>query len=335
MASTAPDLPVHDPADPVESAVINRLAANWGRRASVKRDEPDLLEFFDPLRPDFPEALIPFRDHPAYLRLPRTVRDRLNAWGWIAFNKNVIDIEQHVVNPGFQALADDAFGTGLGDTLIVAATQAMVDEQYHTLMHVNACVATRKARGWALSERHLPLSHKVRSHRRDHDAAAIESPGAAAVVSLAYTTVAEISINAYLDLVAKDRTVQPFNRTTADLHSRDEYCHSSVAAELAGIVYHDMRAEDRRLLLDTMARAMDAFAATDLTTWSAILEYERIPDAERIVADVREGGGPTRLLQDFSGLHRLCLAWDVMDDIPFDWSRTTVDTPLPDVPPGG
>ncbi|MEG8179652.1 diiron oxygenase [Nocardia terpenica] len=317
---TPPDLPVHDPDVPIENAIIARLSRNWGRRASVKRPEPDLAEFFEPDRPDFPEAMIPFRDHPAYLRLPETTRQRLRAWGWIAFNKNVIDIEQRVVNPGFQALAEDAFGTGLGDMFTVAATQAMVDEQYHTLMHFNASVATRAGRGWALSERDLPLCLKVRSHARALDE--VSSVRDRALVGLGYMTVAEISINALLELVAGDDTVQPINKTTADLHSRDEYCHSSVAAELATIVFHDLSATDRTTLLGAMARAMEAFAATDFTTWATILNRERVPDAERIIADVRADGNRKRVLQDFRGLRRLTTAWDVVDEVPFDWSTT-------------
>lgn len=315
-----PDLPLHDPDVPIENAVITRLSGNWGKRAAVKRPESDLLEFFEPDRLDCPESLLPFRDHPGYLRLPEKTQRRLHAWGWIAFNKNVMDIEQHVVNPGFAVLAEDAFGTGLGDKLTVAATQAMVDEQYHTLMHFNASAATRAGRGWDLPERDLPLAHKVRSHAR-----ALDEAGSArdrALTGLGYMTVAEISINAFLELVAGDKTIQPINRTTAELHSRDEYCHSSVAAELATIVFEDLDPADRTTLLHSMARAMEAFAATDFTTWTAVLQREGIPEADRIIADVRAAGNRQRILQDFRGLRKLCQSWDVVDALPFDWSTT-------------
>jgi len=51
-----PGLPSFDPTDVAESAIITRLAGNWRRRATVKRDEPDLDELFELARPDYPEA---------------------------------------------------------------------------------------------------------------------------------------------------------------------------------------------------------------------------------------------------------------------------------------
>jgi hypothetical protein len=45
------------PADPVENAVINRLAGNWHRRAAVKRQEPDLDDVFEQGRRRLPGEL--------------------------------------------------------------------------------------------------------------------------------------------------------------------------------------------------------------------------------------------------------------------------------------
>lgn len=59
-----PELPPCDPANPVENAVISRLAGNWYRRAAVKRPEPDLDDLFERDLPDYPESLLPFREHP-------------------------------------------------------------------------------------------------------------------------------------------------------------------------------------------------------------------------------------------------------------------------------
>ncbi|MFZ2176489.1 MAG: diiron oxygenase, partial [Rhodococcus sp. (in: high G+C Gram-positive bacteria)] len=127
-------IPAHDPSDPVESAIIRRLSGNWGRRATVRRAEPDLDTLFDLDKHDYPDELLPFADHDTFRRLSQDQQARLRAWAWICFNKNVMDIEQYVVNPGFDLVAHDAFASGLGDTFAIAVHQAMVDEQYHTLM---------------------------------------------------------------------------------------------------------------------------------------------------------------------------------------------------------
>ncbi|MGB6053336.1 MAG: diiron oxygenase [Rhodococcus sp. (in: high G+C Gram-positive bacteria)] len=318
MTIQMPQLPEHDPNDAVESAVVSRLAGNWGKRATVKKPEPDLDDLFDLAKHDYPEALIPFADHDVYRALPETTQERIRAWGWIAFNKNVMDVEQHVVNPGFALLAADAFDTGMGDVLAVAVTQAMVDEQYHTLMHLNASALTRRQRGWAMPDRTLPVSATVRRQRAAQLGAADES--AAALSTLAYTTVAEISITSYLDLIEDDEAIQPVNRATVKLHNRDEHCHASIADEMAAIVFETLSAGDRRHFLDGLAAGMDAFSSNDFGTWAAILRAEGVVDADRMLADTAADDTRRQLVQDYSGIRSLCRRLDVEDEIGIAWT---------------
>lgn len=313
-----PRLPEYDAEDPVESAVVRRLAGNWGNRATVKKAEPELDDLFEHDKHDFPEELMPFAEHDTYRNLPEITRRKLRAWGWIAFNKNVMDVEQHVVNPGFSLLAQDAFDTGMGDVLSIAVTQAMVDEQYHTLMHLNASALTRRKRGWALRERSLPFSATV---RRRHAAQADSTDSAGAALSaLAFTTVAEISITSYLDLIEDNDVIQPVNRATVKLHNRDEYCHASIADEMAVIVFESLDSAERRQFLDGLADGMDAFSGTDFSTWSAILRQEGVPDHERMLREIQTDGSRRKLVQDYSGIRSLCRKLDVEDEIGIEWS---------------
>jgi alpha-N-dichloroacetyl-p-aminophenylserinol N-oxygenase len=311
----------HDPGDLVENAVIARLAGNWHRRAAVKRSEPDLDELFERDRPDYPESLLPFRDHPSYRELDQVTKAKLQAWGWVAFNKNIVDIEQRVVNPGFQLLAEDAFDTGLSESMTIAVTQAMVDEQYHTLMHLNASAVTRRRRGWRMPASALPIGCKAR--RYQHRVAAAGDFEQRALSALAFTTVAEISINAYLDLVADNDEIQPINRVTATLHNRDEYCHSSIAYEITRAAYTRLNAAQREFFLGALAEGLEAFAANDYTTWRRIVELVGVPNGGQMLRDVADDPSRKRLLQDFGALHRLCGEMEVIDDLPFDWSTVS------------
>ncbi|MGF7120614.1 AurF N-oxygenase family protein [Rhodococcus sp. BE178] len=312
-----PPLPPFDPSDPVESAIIDSLAGSWPRRATVKRPEPDLDDLFDPAKADYPEALIPFHDHHRFRGLDEPTRNRILAWAWIAYNKNVMDVEQYVVNPGFRLLSQDAFGTGLGDTLTVATLQAMVDEQYHTLMHLNASALTRRRRGWNLTESRLPYGPTVRRH---HAAvAAADTPRESALVSLAFTTVAETSISAYLGLMTDDDNVQPVNRATVVLHRRDEYCHSSIAGELLKIVFERLDGDDRRMLLAGLADGLEAFRANDFATWTAVMEAENVRGGAAMVADAAHEADRQQLVQDCSAIRRLCDDLGVSDDVPYEW----------------
>lgn len=312
-----PSLPPFDPSDRVESAIISSLAGSWSRRAVVKRPEPDLDELFDPEKADYPVALVPFHDHDLFTGLDDPVRRRILAWAWIAYNKNVMDVEQYVVNPGFRLLSQDAFGTGLGDTLTVATMQAMVDEQYHTLMHLNASASTRRRRGWDLPERRLPYGPTVRRHHAAVDAA--ETPREAALVSLAFTTVAETSISSYLGLMTDDEDLQPVNRATVVLHRRDEYCHSSIAGELLKLVYERLGSDDRRTLLSGLAAGLEAFESNDYATWTAVMEHENVRGGASIVADAAHDTSRRKLVQDCSAIRRLCDDLGVRDEVPYRW----------------
>ncbi|MEU9079540.1 diiron oxygenase [Kitasatospora sp. NPDC004745] len=325
LAERLRSLPGHDPEDAVENAVLSRLADNWDRRATVRRRGETLDDVFEPDRPDFPVALLPFRDHPTYLGLDDELKSRILAWGWVAFNKNVMDIEQCVVNPGFALIAKGAFATGLDDAMVLAVTQAMVDEQYHTLMHLNASAVTRRRRGWRMPESALPLGHKTRRHA--HRLATAGTPRKQALVSLAFTTVAEISINAHLDLIAEDHEIQPVNRLTAVLHNRDEYCHASITDTVVQEVWKRLDAGERDYFLTAMADGMEAFAAHDFTTWARVLDLLGVEGREGMLRDVRSAAGAGRLLQDFSGLRTLCEELDVLDSVPFDFSTVRTGAP--------
>jgi hypothetical protein len=242
----------------------------------------------------------------------------------VSFNKNIMDIERRVVNPGFGLLADDTFDTGLDEHMTLAVTQAMVDEQYHTLMHLNASAVMRRQRGWRMPESALPVGHKARQYERRIAAAAdFES---SALTALAFTTVAEISINAYLDLVAEDTEIQPINRVTATLHNRDEYCHASIADEIAKAAYARFTPGQGQFFLRSLVDGLEAFAANDYTTWYRIVDLVGLPGGTDMLRDIEADPGRKRLLQDFGALYRLCGEMDVLDDIAFDWSTVSTAT---------
>ncbi|NLU84733.1 diiron oxygenase [Rhodococcus sp. HNM0569] len=309
----APPLPAHDPADPVENAVIRGLSRSWPRRAAVKKKEPDLDELFDPDRDDYPESLMPFRTHPRYDALDEERRARLRAWAWIAYNKSVVDIEQYVVNPGFGVITSDVFGLGPGDTTTIGVMQAMVDEQYHTLMHQNANALTRRRRGWSLPDAVLPHGRTVRAH--DAAVAAAADPRAAALVRFAYATVAETSISAYLGLLTGDERLQPVNRSTVAVHRRDELCHGSLAGELLTMVFDSLGAAERDRLLDLLAVGVDEFTASDLETWTAIVRHEAVPGGDGMMRDVAEFAANAPVVQDCSAIGRLGASLGVGADL--------------------
>jgi hypothetical protein len=317
-----PGLPSFDPLDTAENAVISRLAGNWHRRATVKRVEPDIDSLFDANRPDYPERIVPFRDHPTWQALPDELRSRLLSWAWIAYNRHTVLAEQRVANPAFALVMEGEFPGLGGQEMEIALAQAMVDEQYHTLMHINASALTRRKRGYAFSDTVLPESHTARTHQRLRAQRA--ERWQRSLTTLAFATVSEISINAYLDLLADDPEIQVINSTTARLHNRDEYCHASISDEMAKLVYDRLDAEKRRFFLDMLVAGLEAFVATDYAAWGAILQIEKVRGWERMVADLRAHGSGSRLVRDYTGLYSLMSEMDVLGEVDFDWGLSEV-----------
>ncbi|WP_326950817.1 diiron oxygenase [Amycolatopsis sp. NBC_00348] len=318
-----PGLPSFDPENNVESAVIGRLAGNWRRRATVKRDEPDLDDLFDVGRPDYPEHLVPFRDHPTWLGLPDHVRSRLLSWAWIAYNRHTVLAEQRVANPAFALVMEGEFPGLGGPTMEIALAQAMVDEQYHTLMHIGASAVTRRKRQAALPDAWLPDSHTAVVHQALRDRA--EERWQRSLTTLAFATVSEISINAYLDLLAADPDIQVVNSTTATLHNRDEYCHASISDELGKVIYEVLDPDRKRFFLDMLVAGLEAFVATDYSTWERILEIEQVPGRQRMIAETRADTSRARLVRDYTGLHSLMSEMDVLGQVDFDWGKAEVN----------
>lgn len=314
-------LPAFDPTDAAESAVISRLVGNWSRRAAVKRKEPDVHALFDHAQPDFRVDMIPFSGHPVWDGLSDELRSTLASWGWVAYNLNTVLIEQSIANPAFQLVMSGEFPGVCGQDFELAIAQLMVDEQYHTLMHINGSAVTRQMRGREFSDRVLPGSLVASVH--DQHLARCADRHERSLTTLAFATVAENTINAYLDLLAHDREIQVLTSTTVLLHNRDEYCHASITIEIFRRIFEALPPDDRRFLLSKMVAGMTAFVAPDFTTWEAIAEFEGVPGWEEAAAEIREAQGDRPLIKDHSGVYTLLSDLDVLDQVDFDWGTTT------------
>ncbi|GGR43683.1 diiron oxygenase [Streptomyces netropsis] len=333
VADAAPDgvpggipdgVPDHDENDPAEHAVIVRLAGNWHRRAAVKREEPELDELFDVDKLDYPERILPFREHPTYLALDPEERSRLLSWAWVAYNRTTVLLEGQVVNPAFQLALDGWFPSLGGEKLQRSVAQAMVDEQYHTLMHMNASAVTRRRRSEAFPDAALPLPRVAREHARLRDS--WPEQWQRSLTTLGFATVAEISINAYLNLIAEDTEIQPVNSATVRIHNRDEYCHASISTVLAERVYADLDEKGRRFFLDSLVAGLDGFVANDFATWHRIMDRTGLPGGHEMLHDIENATGKRPLIHDYSGLRGLVERLGVEDDLEFDWSRTITDS---------
>ena len=309
-----------------ENPVIRRLAINWERRATVKRDDPDLLELFDVGLPDYPEGIVPFRDHPIYQGLAPDRRMEILTWAMIALNRNTIFSEQHVVNPAFSLILKGEFPGLWGHALEISLMQSMVDEQYHSLMHRIASGVMRQRRNREYNDELLPLPHYSRVHQ-DLNAKA-EERWQRSLLTLAFATITELCIGGYLELIAKAPGIQPMNVALAKLHRHDEVCHGSINGELVEVLFPQLTRDQQDYLLEALCRALEAYAANDYGTWRTILRIVDVPGSEEMLREVQSGGRRT-LFRDYSGLYRVFEHLEVLDRIEFDWSNVRLSGEIP------
>ncbi|WP_201196783.1 diiron oxygenase [Pseudomonas fluorescens] len=303
----------------VDHQLVVRLNQAWTRRATVCSPDKALVsEAFDPARPDYPECMVPFFHHPKFQALSDELKSSVLTWGWIGYNLRTVTAEEHVVNPALSVIANQYLGKDDWH-FREAMQQTLIDEHYHTLMHLRAIERTREDRAL---DQNLDLPPSVTYRRLVALRETLAEQWQRDLASITFAVVAEISVNAYLDLLADDQTIQPQNRRVAELHNRDEYAHSKVLAEVAKVMYANLQPSQQAFFTQTLSVALSAFVAQDYSMWEAILTQLGVDAAQQIIADTQERNKNATIMRDYSGLQRLAEDLGISDAIDFDFRPT-------------
>lgn len=312
---------IEDAEPAIGPSTLHRIAAAWPRRATIRTDMATIAnpEAYRPELLDYPVDLLPFAEHPDFLGLPEEQRQRVNTMAWLAYNGRVIAAEEMVANPTFEMLAHGVFPGVDRYEIREVVQQSHVDEVWHTYMHMIAMQRTREARRVG-AEPEYP--HPVTNRRLYALRADAAERWEWQLMYLLWTAVGEISVNALLDLLARDATIQPMHALVARLHSRDESAHGPIMLEVMKEVYVHLDRAQRELFVRALPDAIVAFGAEDYRLWPAVLEYCGVPRAREIVADSRALPGAELLVTDFSGVHRLVRELEIEDRVEFDFAGT-------------
>ncbi|MFB7913275.1 diiron oxygenase [Streptomyces sp. NPDC056061] len=300
----------------IDETVLRRIADAWPRRATIRTDLDRIAEpeEYDESLPDYPVRLLPFAEHPLFLAATPEQRRDVLTMAWLVYNERVIAAEEHVANPTFAMIMHGVFPGAEGVQLKRAVQQTHVDEVWHTYMHMVAMQRTREVRA-VTDEPHYP--HTVTYRRLLAAEARTSERWERDLLKLVWTTVSEISVNAYLELLSRDETVQPLHALVPRLHARDESAHSSVMVEVAKALYTHLDEKQRRAFTDYLPQALHAFVAQDFEVWPGILAHAGIERADEIVADCRADAGNDLLVRDFSGIRRIVREMELEDRVDF------------------
>lgn len=312
MSNLNPDIQVRE-------AVLRRLSNRWKKRAVVKGPEIEMEDLFRDELPDFPLRMLPFAEHPDFVKAAPEMQSQTLSWGWMAYNIRTVAAEDHIANPALFNIMQERFPGSEHPLIKETVGQALVDEHYHTLMHVNAMELCKRRRN--LKPLKLPESVTLR-FLKNAQAACSES-WERDLLQLCFAITSEVSINAYLSLLSQDYDIQPLHRVITDMHNRDEFAHMILLVEVARVIYRNMDKRQQALFCDFLPQALEAYVAADFLTWKVILKHIGFANAETIVEDVATQSNATSLTRDYSGLKLLTDTLEITDHIQFDFARSS------------
>jgi len=306
--------------DNADRELLQKMAASWPKRATVRADlYRYAVAYEDPQRPDYPDELIPFANHPRFLAVSPEVQQRIRTWGWLVYNDRTIQSEEYLANPAFTLIMHGAFPGADDISLRQSVQHCLIDEHFHTLIHLTAIHETRRFR--KLDEQlESPLTITVRGL---HEAQALVSENwERDCLALVFGTVAEVSIKAYLNLLAENDVIQPTHKMIARVHNRDESAHGQLLVPVSKALWEHMNDRQKRFYVEAMPKALEAFVAHDFSAWRAILEHERVEGVDEIIGDSEhEAERGKKMVRDVSGLRRLADELGVLDQIDFDFGQ--------------
>ncbi|MFC5473495.1 diiron oxygenase [Paraherbaspirillum soli] len=299
----------------LERNVLNRIAQSWNHRVAVRQERLDLSQYYDASIPDFPIAMVPFWNDPEFACLQQADKLRFLAAAWIAYNEKAIYLEDEIVQPLCSLLLKDVL-PGVSDPQVKQVlAQIQVDEQFHILMCLEICNSARmrhQLHDYVMPEPRVGLKLK---ELLDTAGTRIEY----ALMRLAYASVAEMSINAYLNQVATDQTIQPLNRINTDMHRRDESAHSTAFREVVGSIYKSLGDDAKARFKKYLVKALNDYTEPDLSVWISLMSHLQIVGGEAIIGRLEQASRSTRSKRDYTTLLSLFDEIGIKEELDFSF----------------
>jgi len=287
--------------DTNEDHISKLLSDSWANRVAVKTSNLDIANYYDTNIPDYPPGLVPFVEDSRYQNLNESTRKKILAGAWISYNEKTINIEVSIVAPVCAFLLKGEFPGLDTDTLKRVVAQTQIDEQFHILMCLDACLITRKLHN--LEELKIPESIVVKKLHQAMEET--EKARDKKIVQLSFACVAEVTINAYLNLLANDKDIQPFNKETTNLHRKDEAAHHKIFKEIAKNIFPELNSREKKVFIEGLTKGLNAFITIDFTAWREILLFLNIDAANDIVDQCLLSMANKRVVRDYSGIKGL------------------------------
>jgi len=301
-----------------------KKAANiWKKKSATKVNnltQRDIEDMFKLEQEDYPREIVPFADHPDFLSAPEELKQDVLSWGAIAYNNGAVSAEEKVSNPAFLMILRDVFPGTSHEAIKLSAAQAIVDESYHILLHTYGTNIIYRKRN--LKPLTIPdyLPSRILNQLKENVSLTWEKN----LLTLVFAVVSEASVNAYLNLIANNTTIQPLFQKIAKLHSDDEYRHAKVCSEIIKSIYLHFNQDQKNLFIKTYKIGLEKILAHDFDTWESILVQLGFKKAKEIINDCRNMPEKSHLVRDYTFHKKFAEEMGIFELLDFDFSKTKI-----------
>lgn len=288
--------------------ILKKLIESWSRRAQVRKiNINEKIQFIEDAE-DYLVDLLPFKDHPIFLKAPEDTKRKILSCGWVIYNQKTIAIETEIINPVCVSILSDKV-PGVNDPIskeIVSET--MVDESYHVLLVMSAINITCQRRNISLKTPAFSLIQNMKKLQSQ-----FSSSWEKTLIQLATAIVSEIFISDYLKLLSENETIQPINRFTTKIHREDELAHSNIFKNLTKYIYTNLNKKEKKFFAEILAKPVQWFADRELDVWQSVLEQIGFENALKMIKDCKHSSSENLNYIDYSELISLANEIGVMN----------------------
>lgn len=263
--------------------MLAKLSALWETRAAVNKPSLDISALlFDPARPDFCEALLPFAHHDAWRGADSLVKSNCLTYAWVLYNLKTIYIECDIVTPACEDLLKVSPLTGDSRRVFQGAiAEALLDEALHTKMSVNAC-------NYIYGHRQVPVLAFTDFNLlrwKDEILSSCCAEWERRLTRFGMACASETMITDYLKRMSEDTAIQAVCREVTRTHAEDEWSHSSLFSFAALEIVSDLTKAERNYLQRIVRKTVHMFADNEMGAWSSVFSLVGLQGGGDIIAD--------------------------------------------------
>ena len=289
--------------------ILHKHSENWENRAQAKSKEiPHSIFMLE--KQDFLTELLPFHEHPIFMKASEAEKQTILSCGFIAYNNKTLEVEGFIIIPACLNVNNEIF-PGVADNCCKRViSETLTDESYHILLTVRASQITRQYR--KLDRLEVPKSNLILNIEKLQSK--YPEPWQKNTILLVTAIVCEIFIGGYLRSLAKAKDIQPLSTITTNAHLMDELSHHSIFKELAKLIYSAMNITEKEFFAHVLPYPIYWFVDNDLNVWDTLLQQINFEPGNSMLNDCRSELKSPMEQADFTELIKLAKELDI-DDI--------------------